>query len=236
MVIAGPPHPGRRRCDDPGLRAQPAVGRDLPATRSCGPCRSGVPRPPSARPPVRCSAACSSTSRAGRACSGSTPASPCRLHGAHRSRRSRSRATRPAPRSIDYAGTVLIALTLDAADPRRQQERRLGLDLGGDPRLLRASDRGRASPSWPSSAGGGAAARPGAAPQPDPGRRHHRDPDRRRHHQRPDVPAQPLLPGPRHARLHPARGRPGDAAGDRRAGRWSRRWCPGWRTSSAAGR
>ncbi len=57
------------------------------------------------------------------------------------------------PRSIDYAGTVLMALTLTPLILGRQRGRRLGLGLAGDPRLLRRLDRRRASPSSPSSAG-----------------------------------------------------------------------------------
>ena len=51
------------------------------------------------------------------------------------------------PRSIDYAGHGAGRADPGAADPRREQERRLGLGLRGDARLLRASRRRRASPS-----------------------------------------------------------------------------------------
>ena len=71
-------------------------------------------------------------------------------------------------------------------------------------------------------------ARPGAAAQPGPGRVHGRHPDRRRHHQRADVPREPLLPGPEHARTQLVAGRPGDPARHRRTG--------GGRTARAAGR
>ena len=63
-----------------------------------------------------------------------------------------------------------------------------------------------------------------------------RDPDRRRHHQRTDVPAQPVLPGPGHPGLHPARGRASPRSRPPSGWSWSRRWCPGWRRSSVAGR
>ena len=46
------------------------------------------------------------------------------------------------PRSIDLAGTVLVALILAPADPRAEQGQRLGLGLGRDARLPRDHDRG----------------------------------------------------------------------------------------------
>ena len=61
------------------------------------------------------------------------------------------------PRSIDWAGTVLIALVLAPLDPGPQQGQRLGLGLGSDARLLR--DHGRWRP-WCSSASSGAASAP----------------------------------------------------------------------------
>ena len=106
-----------------------------------------------------------------------------------------------------------------AADLRLHQERRLGLDLRRDARLLRRLDRRRLPLRRDRAAGLGAAARPRAAAQPDPGRLDPGDPHRRRHDQRADVPAEPLLPEPRGARLQPARGRRGDAAGHGRPGR-----------------
>ncbi len=61
-------------------------------------------------------------------------------------------------------------------------------------------------------------ARPGPAAKPGPGCFHGRHPDRRRHHQRADVPREPLLPGPVHARAQPVASRPGDPARDGRTG------------------
>ncbi len=57
------------------------------------------------------------------------------------------------PRSIDYAGTVLIALTLTPLILGGHQERRLGLVLGGHPGLLRRLGRRPASRSSPSKDG-----------------------------------------------------------------------------------
>ena len=124
----------------------------------------------------------------------------------------------------------------DATDPGRQQERRLGLVLHGDHRVLRHRDRGRVRFRDCRAQDSGPPARPGSAPQPDPGGGDARNPDRRRHHQRTHVPAQPVLPGPGQPGILPPRGRPGDAAGHRRTRCWSPRWCPSWRRSSVADR
>ena len=71
----------------------------------------GGPRPRPAARSARCWAACSSTPRGGRACSGSTrriaaACIPLTLRSVAESR------DPDKPRSIDYAGTVLVALTL----------------------------------------------------------------------------------------------------------------------------
>ena len=140
------------------------------------------------------------------------------------------------PRSIDYAGTVLIALTLAPLI--------LGVSKGGDwgwaslatlacfavigRRRVRLR-RGRAAGRRP-------AARPRAAAQPGPGRLDDRHPHRRRHDQRADVPAQPLLPGPGRPGLQPARRRVWRRC--RRPSGWSSspRSCRAWRRGSAAAR
>ena len=54
------------------------------------------------------------------------------------------------PRSIDFAGTVLVAPHPDAVHPRAEQGQRLGLDVAGHPRLpgRRRSPRASRSSRW----------------------------------------------------------------------------------------
>ena len=142
------------------------------------------------------------------------------------------------PRSIDIAGSVLVALTLtpvilalsEGSDWGWTSLATLGCLAVCRRRRVRVRRRGEAR-RRPD-------ARPGPAAQPGPGRVHDRDPHRRRHHQRADVPGQPLLPGPSDARAQPAAGRPGNAAGHGRTGgrrtlraapRGPVRWPPGRR-------
>ena len=122
------------------------------------------------------------------------------------------------PRSIDYAGTVLIALTLTPLILGVTKSSDWGWISAGHPGLLRGLDRRRVRVHRRRGARRRSAAGPRAAAQPCPGRVDHRDPDRRGHDQRADVPAQPVLPGPGHPGLQPARGRTGHAAGDGRSG------------------
>ena len=109
VVIAGRVIQGRRG-DHPRVRAEPAVGREQGQAQlravSCG-----ARRRQSVRRPARWWAACSSMSPGGRGCSGSTPvvAVGCMVLTAATVSESRDP---DRPRSIDYAGTVLIALTL----------------------------------------------------------------------------------------------------------------------------
>ena len=142
----------------------------------------------------------------------------CRLHADDRPAVSESRDP-DRTRSIDYAGTVLIALTLAPLILALSKGSAWGwvsaATLGSlaVAIALRVRVRGRGA------AHGRATARPGAAAQPGPGRRHDRHPHRRWHHQRADVPAQPLLPGPGRPRLQPPGGGAGDAAGHGRTRR-----------------
>ena len=64
--------PGRVGRDDPRLRHEPALGRGLRRRAAEGDHATGGPRPRPAARSARCWAACSSTPRGGRACSGST--------------------------------------------------------------------------------------------------------------------------------------------------------------------
>ena len=122
------------------------------------------------------------------------------------------------PRSIDYAGTVLIALTLTPLILGVSKSGDWGWFSAGHPGLLRDLGRGRVRVHRGREAGRRTAAGPRAAAQPRPGGLDGRDPHRCGHDQRADVPAQPVLPEPRRPGLQPAPGGPGDAAGDGRAG------------------
>ena len=148
------------------------------------------------------------------------------LHGAHRSSTVAESRDPDRPRSIDYAGTVLVALTLMPLI--------LGVSKSGDWGWLSVATLGCFAISVAAGYAFVVVERRVSVPLLDLALLRnrvlvgvdHRDPDRRRHDQRADVPAQPLLPGPGHAGLHPARGRPGHAAGHRRAGGGGARWCP----------
>ena len=135
--------PGRRRRDDPGLRAEPAVGgHEWRRTAALGVAvgsrgrRGGGRRAPARRCPGR-------RHRAGRDCSGSTPASPCcawcspfvTVSRVARPGRGRARSTTP--------GTVLIALTLMPLILGVSKSGDWGWLSVGDPDLLRHRDRGR---------------------------------------------------------------------------------------------
>ena len=110
------------------------------------------------------------------------------------------------PRSIDYAGTVLVALTLGPVI--------LALSEGSDWGWTSAATLGCLAVALAAghrlrlgrAAGRGAARRPQPAPQPGARRRHAGDPHRRGHDQRADVRAEPVLPEPRGARAERLRG------------------------------
>ena len=140
-----------------------------------------------------------------------------RLHPADAAHASQESRDPDKPRSIDYAGTVLVALTLGPARARAQRGQRLGLGVGGHARLPGGRDRGAASLFV------GVERRVKAplvdlAPAAQPGarRRDAGDPHRRGHDQRADVRAEPVLPEPRRARVERLRGRARDAARGRR--------------------
>ena len=212
----GEADPGCGRRDDPGLRAEPALGRHpwrraaarrLAVGRCCG--RRGGGGPPRrrrARGRDRLAGPVLDRRRGGRA-----------LHGPDRA--DGRRVARPGASALDRlrrhgAGRA----DPGAADPRRQPERGVGLALRGDAVLLRDHRPGRVRLHLRGAAGQCPAAGPPPAAQPGADRLDHRDPDRRGDDQRADVPVQPVLPGPGHAGVLAAGGRPGDAAGHRRAG------------------
>ena len=189
-----PDDPGRGRLDDPRVRHEPAVGERLGAAPDAGDhvVGRGSAAGAAAGPLV---GGVLVDRPAGKDCSGSTPRSP---PSASRSRSGpcRSRATRTARSSIDFVGTILVAVILvplvlalsEGGDWgwRRRGHDRVPRDLGRRGDRLR---EGRA-------AGRGPARRPRASAQPRPRRFHAGDPHRRRHHQRADVRPEPVLPGP----------------------------------------
>ena len=137
--------------------------------------------------------------------SGTEPVSLDRLH--------RQRAHRPDPR---------------APHPRPQQGQLLGLGVGRDDRLPGRGRPRRRRLRDGREARRRAPARPGPPAQPGARGLHGGDPHRGGHDQRPDVRAEPVVPGPELARVHPPPGGAGDAAGDRRP---RRRWHPSCRSS-----
>ena len=140
------------------------------------------------------------------------------------------------PPTIDYAGTVLVALTLVPLILGVSKSGDWGWISVADAGLLRPQHRRRLRLREGRAAREDPAPRPAAAAQPDPRRGDAGHPDRRGHHQRADVPAQPLLPEPGRPRLQPARGRSRDAAGHGRPGRGRAPRSPASPRSSAADR
>ena len=122
-------------------------------------------------------------------------------------------------RSIDYVGTVLIALTLAPLILALSKGSAWGWASAATLGSLAVATALRVRVRRRGATRGGSAPRPRAAAQPGPGRRHDRHPHRRRHHQRADVPAQPLLPGPGRPGLQPPAGGTGHPAGHGRTRR-----------------
>ena len=128
MVIAGRVHPGRLGCDDPGLRAQPAVG-GAPAVRAQLRAVSlwgAAAAVGAAAGPLLGGVLVELTGWQGLFWVDAGVAAVCMAMTAATVTESRDP---DRPRSIDVGGSLLVALTLTPVRARGEQGQRLGMDV-----------------------------------------------------------------------------------------------------------